>query len=357
MARLRRADPGGPGLTRSRSGKTGPFALLDAKGRPVTDAPTIARVNALAIPPAWQDVWICPDERGHVQALGTDAAGRRQYLYHPDWHAQRARRKFADMEDFARALPALREHVERDLALDGVPAPRVLACIVRLLDRGFFRIGSEDYAERNKTYGLATMRKEHVTVADRAISFDFPAKHGLRRVQHVVDPVSADVVDILKRRRGGGEELFAYRDGPRSPWRDVKSDQINAYLKQATGLEVSAKDFRTWNATVLAAVAIAVADPKSHTTARRKAPSPTARKRAVVRAVKEVSRYLGNTPAVARASYIDPRVFDRFMSGQTIAPALHLLDDGPDTPATQGPIEDAVLELLSGSRRIAAGRS
>jgi DNA topoisomerase I len=355
LPRLRRADPGGPGLTRRRRG--GGFTLLDAGGEPVTDPAALERVNALAIPPAWKDVWICEDPLGHVQAVGTDDAGRRQYLYHPQWHAQRARRKFADMEAFAAALPALREHVERDLAREGLPADRVLACTVRLLDRGFFRIGCEDYAERNGTYGLATMRKEHVEVVDDGgIVFDFPAKHGVRRVQHVVDEQSAEIVRALKRRRGGGPELFASREGPRGPWRDVRSGDINAYLKRATGLEVSAKDFRTWNATVLAAVAIAVADPKAQTTARRKAPSVTARRRAVTRAVKEVARYLGNTPAVARNSYIDPRVFDRFMAGATIGPALGpaLREADPGEPATQGPIEAAVLELL-GSGSVAAG--
>jgi DNA topoisomerase IB len=194
-----------------------------------------------------------------------------------------------------------------------------------------------------------------VALVDGALVFDFPAKHGLRRVQHVVDDEAAEIVRALKRRRGGSPELFAFREGPRTPWRDVKSDHINAYLKQATGLEVSAKDFRTWNATVLAAVALAVADPKAQTDARRRAPSATARRRSVTRAVKEVARYLGNTPAVARASYIDPRVFDRFMAGSTIGPALGTLEHAePGEPATQGPIEAAVLELL-GSGRVSAG--
>ena len=316
--------------------------MLDATGKPVRDAETLDRVKALVIPPAWQDVWISPDAQGHVQATGSDARGRRQYVYHADWHLQRARRKFDDMLAFARVLPVLRERVEEDLDKRALCAPQVLALTVRLLDRGFFRIGSEDYAAENGTYGLATMHKTHVRVAEGAIVFDFTAKHGLRRVQHVVDPVSAELVARLKRRRGGSPELLAYKEGRR--WMDVRSQHINTYLKDRTGLDVSAKDFRTWNATVLAAVALSVSGPASQT--------KTGRKRAETRAVKEVAQYLGNTPAVARSAYIDPRVFDRFRAGLTIADALAdglTLVEGTPAPA-QGPyapgVEPAVLELI-----------
>jgi DNA topoisomerase IB len=341
VPRLRRADPGAPGLTRRRRGRG--FELVDARGRHVSDDAVVERVHALVIPPAWKDVWICDDERGHIQATGVDVAGRRQYLYHPAWHEQRARRKFADMERFARALPALRERVEKDVAGEDMTHERVLACMVRLLDRGFFRIGCEDYAERNGTYGLATMLKRHVRLDGDVLVFDFPAKSGQRRVQHVIDPASAEIIGALKRRRGGSEELFAYRNGRR--WCDVRSEHVNAYLKDVTELDVSAKDFRTWNATVLAAVAIAVAGEQWST--------KTARTRAVSRAVQEVSRYLGNTPAVCRSSYIDPRVFDRFRAGTTIAPALVKIGEAGNgdldgTPATQGAVEEAVLDLLSG---------
>jgi DNA topoisomerase IB len=220
VPRLRRSDPGGPGLTRRRRGKG--FEVLDENGRRVEDPAVLERINALAIPPAWRDVWICADPRGHVQATGTDAAGRKQYRYHDGWHAQRSRRKFADMEAFAHALPDLRLQTAKDLQADGIGFDRVLAAMVRLLDRGFFRIGCEEYAERNETYGLATMRKDHVKLLDDdVLLFDFPAKHGLRRVQHVIDPLTADVVAACKRRRGGGPELFAYRAGSREPWQDV----------------------------------------------------------------------------------------------------------------------------------------
>src|SRR5918998_1210574 len=190
---------------------------------------------------------------------------------------------------------------------------RVLACAVRLLDRGFFRIGSEQYTVQNESYGLATMRKEHVSLdaEQRGMVFDYIAKSGKRRVQGVVDPAAFDVVAALKRRRGGGPELLAFRNG--RGWSDIKSADINEYLKEATGADFSAKDFRTWAATMLAAIALAVSGEVAAT--------PTGRKRAVARAVKEVSHYLGNTPAVCRPPYIDPRVFDAYRAGLVIRPA------------------------------------
>jgi DNA topoisomerase IB len=250
------------------------------------------------------------------------------------------------MLDFARALPKMRERFARDLEdRDDFGAERVLACAVRLLDRGFFRIGSEDYAVTNDTYGLATMRKTHVRLVGETIRFDYPAKHGKRRVQSVVDPEVAVVIDALKRRRGGGPELLAYKRAGR--WVDVRSSDINAYIKAATGEDFSAKDFRTWGATVLAAVAVAVSGAAAET--------KTARKRVVTRAVKEVAFYLGNTPAVARASYIDPRVFDRYQGGVIIRPALEKAAESADRPAIHQPeIEEAVLDLID-ERRSAPG--
>lgn len=301
------------------------------------DPETLARISELVIPPAWTDVWICPYPGGHVQATGVDAKGRKQYLYHRRWRERRDQEKFDDMVVFARKLPRLRDRVDDDLARGDLSAEQVLAVAVRLLDRGFFRIGSEDYAVENETYGLATMRKEHVAVRDDVIVFDYPAKHGKRRVQSVVDPEVADIVTTLRRRRGGGDEMLAYKRGGR--WVDVKSADINAYLKQATSRDVSAKDFRTWGATVVAAVALAVAEPHVH--------SKTARTKAIRRAIAEVAHYLGNTPAVARASYIDPRVFDRFSNGETIHASLPRLGAEGDAPAIQGPVERAVLRLLA----------
>ncbi len=333
--RLRRSDPSGPGLARRRCGKG--FMYLDEDGGRITDAEIVARITALVIPPAWRDVWISPDPFGHIQATGVDEAGRKQYLYHPRWRERRDREKFDDMVRFARALPALREVVDHDLALGDLSREQVLACAARLLDRGFFRIGSEVYAVTNETYGLATMLKSHATVEGDTIRFDYVAKESKRRVQAVIDPEVAELVATLKRRRGGGDELLAYKCNGR--WCDVRSPDINAYLKAATGLDVSAKDFRTWGATVLAEIGLAVTEP-----ARL---GKTARKRAMARAVKEVAFYLGNTPAVARNSYIDPRVFDRYRAGETINGKLDLIASEPGATAIQGPIEEAVLDLLA----------
>jgi DNA topoisomerase IB len=335
MTRLRRADCSAPGIARRRAGRG--FSYRDAHGRRVEDEATLARIRELGIPPAWQDVWICPDANGHLQATGTDGAGRKQYLYHPVWRARRDAEKFADMERFARALPELRERVAADLTADAkLTRERVLACAVRLLDRGFFRIGTEEYTVTNESYGLATMRKEHVSVLDDgAMVFDYPAKSGQRRVQEVVDADVAEIVGRLKRRRGGGPELLAYKEGGR--WRDIRSPDINAYLKEATGDDFSAKDFRTWSATVLAALALSVSGPALG--------SQTSRKRAESRAVKEVSHYLGNTPAVARASYIDPRVFDAYRAGLVIRPDLHDAEPG-ELPIHHRAVEEAVLDLI-----------
>ena len=339
--RLRRADCSAPGLTRRRQGKG--FTYLDGDGERITEPEDLERFAELGIPPAWKDVWICPDERGHLQATGTDAAGRKQYLYHPQWRTRRDSEKFDEMIRFAGALPKLREHVDAQLtATDDLTHERVLACAVRLLDRGFFRVGSEQYAVENESYGLATMRKEHVTLDPEncGMVFDYTAKSGKRRIQGVVDPHAFAVVAALKRRRGGGPELLAFKNG--RSWTDVRSPEINEYLKEATGDDFSAKDFRTWAATMLAAIGLAVAGDV--------AASTTGRKRAVARAVKEVSHYLGNTPAVCRASYIDPRVIDAYNGGLTIAGVLGEIADTDEVgvlPIHQPVVEQAVLDLLN----------
>jgi len=342
VSRLRRSDCSGPGIRRRGRGKG--FEYFAADGNRIQDPDDIARIRELGIPPAWKDVWICADANGHLQATGVDAAGRKQYLYHERWRVRRDAEKFDDMARFARALPRLREQVEDDLDGDELDRTRVLACAVRLLDRGFFRIGSEEYAD---SYGLATIRKDHVTLAgDGEMVFDYPAKSGQRRVQAVVDPAACEVVTALKRRRSGGEELLAYKEGRR--WRDLRSEDINAYLKDATSEEFSAKDFRTWNATVLAAVGMSVSGPVAAT--------PAGRDRAIVRAVKEVAHYLGNTPAVCRASYIDPRVFDAYRAGLVIGKPLQEALDANDgeLPIHHRALEEAVLDLINERERSAA---
>jgi DNA topoisomerase I len=336
MSRLRRVDCSGPGIARRRRGRG--FEYFDEGGERIDEPEVLERIRELAIPPAWKDVWICPYPMGHIQAVGTDAAGRRQYHYHQRWRERRDQEKFDEMIRFARALPGVRKITAKHLAQPTVSRERVLAGAVRLLDRGFFRIGTEDYAEQNQTYGLATMQKRHVTLGEGGvITFDYVAKGGKRRVQSLVDPAVYELVATLKRRRAG-RELFAYRNG--RGWVDIRSDDINEYIKEIAGEDFSAKDFRTWSATVIAAVALAVSG--------RAATTKTARKRAMARAVKEVAYYLGNTPAVCRASYIDPRVFDRYQDGITIGGALEDLGNRAvlGEPAFQGAVEQAVLDLL-----------
>ncbi|HEX5469061.1 MAG TPA: hypothetical protein VFW80_08440 [Gaiellaceae bacterium] len=335
MPRLRRVDCSGPGI--SRRGRGRGFEYLDEDGERIDDPETLDRIRELAIPPAWRDVWICPYSFGHIQAVGTDAAGRRQYVYHERWRVRRDQEKFDEMLRFARALPGLRCRAAQDLSQRGMTRERVLACAVRLLDRGFFRVGTEDYAEQNGSYGLATMERRHVKLGDgHLLVFDYRAKSGKQRVQSVVDPEVYAVVKELKGRRGGSD-LLAFKEG--RTWVDLRSDHINDYIKEVTGEGFSAKDFRTWHGTVLAAVALAVSG--------RVAESKAARTKAVSRAVKEVAHYLGNTPAVCRASYIDPRVFDRYRDGVTIGGALERLGDVDlGEPATQGAVEEAVLDLL-----------
>ena len=331
MSALKRVRCTGPGISRRRQGRG--FTYVHPNGQPVRDDATRERIRSLAIPPAWKDVWICPDERGHLQAVGTDAAGRKQYLYHEEWRSRRDRQKFDRALRLARRLPAMRKICDRDIAARGLTRERALAGAVRLLDLGFFRIGSEAYTEENGSYGLATLRRSHARVSGDEIHFDFAAKSGQRRIQSIRDPELARLTSALLRRKGGGRELLAFRDG--SAWRDIRSEDINAYLKDLAEEEISAKDFRTWHATVLTAALLA-AEELGLT-------SVTSRKRVVSSVVKEVAEALGNTPAVCRASYIDPRVIDRFLDGETIAlpRGRDLTDD-----RVRASVESAVLDLL-----------
>jgi DNA topoisomerase-1 len=331
MTPLKRVRCTTPGIARRRHGRG--FVYTHANGQRVRDDETLARIKALAIPPAWEDVWICPQGRGHLQAVGTDAAGRRQYLYHPDWRARRDRQKFDRVVRLAHRLPEMRKICDRDLASRGLTRERAMAGAVRLLDLGFFRVGSEAYTEENGSYGLATLRRSHVRVERGGVLFDFASKGGKRRVQRIEDEALARLTSALLRRKGGGRELLAYRDA--RGWRDVRSEDINTYLKDLADEEVSAKDFRTWHATVLTAVLLAAGEEELT--------SVTSRKQVVSSVVKEVAEALGNTPAVCRASYIDPRVIDRFLNGETIdlPRGTDLADD-----RIRAGVEAAVLELI-----------
>jgi DNA topoisomerase I len=337
MPRLRRVDCSEPGLRRIRHGRG--FRYLEQDGTPIGDREVLERIRELAIPPAWEDVWICPHLRGHIQATGIDDAGRKQYLYHASWRVHRDREKFAEMERFARALPRMRERVVGDLARRGLIRERVLASAVRLLDLGFFRIGSERYAAENETYGLATLRRRHLRFERGVAVFDYRSKGSKRHRQEIADELVMPTLRALKRRPGRNGELLAYRRG--REWIGVRSDEINEYLGEVTGDGFTAKDFRTWNATVLAAVELAGngAPPDSK----------AARKRIATRAVERVAEYMSNTPAVCRSAYIDPRVFDRFDSGQTIRPALRQIVNGtgPGEFPDRERIERAVLRLIS----------
>jgi DNA topoisomerase-1 len=338
MPRLRRSDSTRPGISRRRRGRGFSYAYPD--GTLVTDKETLQRIRDLVVPPAWSDVWICPWPNGHIQAIGTDAAGRRQYRYHDQWRIQRDRQKFERVQDFAALLPRLRARVTRDLRKVGLSRERVLAAIVRLLDVGFFRIGGEDYAHEHETFGVASLRKEHVQIHEGVMIFDYPAKDSIERTLEIHDVPAGNVVAALRRRRSGGDNLFAYKHGRR--WVEVHSHDVNVYIKAVVGEQFSAKDFRTWSATVLAAAVLAENEPVPK--------SPTSRRRAIVEAVKSVAEHLGNTPAVSRSSYIDPRVIDRFDDKDTIRRTLGREPDLEKLEAHVGAesraVEAAVIELL-----------
>lgn len=330
MARLRTVSVSDVGWTRRRSGRG--FTYLDERAERLS-VEHVERVKALVIPPAWRDVWICRYPNGHVQATGIDAAGRLQYLYHPDWRVQRDRIKHAQVLGVARRLPEARLAVADILASRTRDLPYAVATAFRLLDLGYFRIGSDTYASSNGSYGLTTLRREHVRRRGGLLVFTFTAKSGVTQSIEIADETVIEAVESLRRRRGG-EVLLAYRQG--RSWRDLTAGQVNDQLKVILGCEVSAKDFRTWHGTVHAAVSLA----------GRPAQSRTARKREISAAMKDVAEHLGNTPTVARASYVDPRVIERYESGRTIAAAVAKVQRAPTPDERQARLERAVLRLL-----------
>jgi DNA topoisomerase-1 len=306
MPRLRRSDSSSAGLQRVRAG-TG-FSYRDSRGAVIVEKELRARIERLAIPPAWTDVWISPHANGHIQATGVDAVGRRQYIYHPTWREQKDRVKFDRSLRLAESLPAARRKATIDLHSDGPNRQKALAAAFRMLDTGSLRVGSERYAEANGSRGLATLLCSHARVSGNAVSLKFPAKSGQEWVSTIVDEDLAAVVRVLKRRDPNAR-LLAYKEGGR--WHPLSSQDINVYVRECTGGEFSAKDFRTLHGTVAAAVSLS-----KHGIEERKA----ARDKAVAQAMRDASAVLSNTPAIARKSYVDPRLVDAYYSGETIDP-------------------------------------
>lgn len=332
MPRTRRSSPDQPGWTRRRAGKG--FVYLDEHGNrlPEEDA---QRVRDLVIPPAWTNVWVCPWPNGHLQAVGTDDAGRRQYLYHPDWRAKRDAEKFDRMLTFGKSMTKARELVLADLGREGMPLERACAAAVRLLDLGYFRIGNDVYADENGSFGLTTLERRHVRRRQDRLVFAFVGKSGVEHRVEIDDAVVIEAIDVMRRRRGTDLKLLSYKEG--RSWRAVLPALVNEYVRSSTGIEATAKDFRTWHATVLAAAALAESPEHGETAASRK--------RAVAGAMKEVASFLGNTPTLARSAYVDPRVIEAYEEGRTIAAVTRRTHDTPDQ--RQAALECATLKLLT----------
>ncbi|MFL6089148.1 MAG: DNA topoisomerase IB [Aeromicrobium sp.] len=320
--RLRSVSCQSPGWRRVRHGRG--FRYLDENGRPL-GAAQVDRVKALVIPPAWTDVWVCPDERGHLQAVGTDDAGRRQYLYHPEWRRKRDAEKFDRAIELGRRLPALRASIGRMLAGDPAERSTVVAAAVRLLDLGCFRLGSDAYAEENGSFGLTTLRVRHVHRTNGARTFRFQGKSGVDHEIAVTDAAVVRVVDALTEHRGRAGRFLATPHGRR--WRAIDAGEVNDLIRGLSCLDVTAKDFRTWKATVTVATELA---------GTRRADTASRRARQIREAVDVAAELLGNTPTVARKSYVDPRVIDLFEDGTTMAAARS--EDG---------IDRAVVRLLT----------
>ena len=342
--RLRRSDIDKPGIRRVRRGSG--FGYVDPDGRAV-DPETRERAKALVVPPAWQDVWISPYPNGHIQAVGTDDAGRRQYLYHEKWHEARDREKHDRVLTLARKLPAARQQVAADLRTSGLTRKRVTAAGLRMLDAGLFRSGGDEYEAEHGSHGVATLLRSHVAVKGEDVTFEFPAKSGVTREAVMTDQLLARIVLSLKRSGYPGERLLAHRDT--QGWHELSSGDLNVAFKELVGDEYTVKDLRTWAATVTAAVALA-----------RNGPADSERdvRRAEKDAMKVVSEHLGNTPAVARRSYVDQRVLDEFAVGRTIAPSLSRLTKADRSRLERGELvrvrdrdalERAVMRLVKGA--------
>jgi DNA topoisomerase-1 len=337
--RLRRSVVGEAGLHRVRRGRG--FSYHHPDGTPVTDATTLQRIKDLVIPPAWKKVWICRYPNGHIQAVGTDAAGRRQYLYHQQWQEDRAEEKFDRVLAMAPALSEMRRQIAADLRTRGLQRDRVLALALHLLDLGYFRSGGEQYAEENNSFGIATMLCEHVIIQREAVEFDYPAKSGIRRTLLIDDPEVVRSVRALVRRPDRSDRLLVCRNS--SGWADIHADDLNTRFKELVGEEYTVKDLRTWHGTVLAAAAFVDADPPVNKTVIKRVESAV---------MKEVAEELGNTPAVTRSSYVDPRVVQAYEDELTIAPAARRAARAKRPDERQAILERSTARLI---RKVAKG--
>ncbi len=329
-AGLRYVSDSHPGFRRSRSGKG--FRYLDSRGKVVSDVATLERIKSLVIPPAWTDVWICPTADGHLQATGRDARNRKQYRYHALYRGVRDDAKYSRMAAFAQALPKIRKRVRRDLAKHGIPREKVLATVVRLLELTLIRVGNEEYAKENGSFGLTTMRDKHVDIKGSTVKFRFRGKSGQ---DHDIELSDARIARIVKRCQDlPGEELFQYLDETGAV-RDVGSGDVNGYLREITGQDFTAKDFRTWNGTVLAAVALGDCEACA---------SQTQVKKNIVATVKQVAERLGNRPATCRKYYVHPAVLDSYAAGEL----LEQLKSAKPLRGKDGlsPVEQCVAKLL-----------
>ena len=332
-AGLRHATDQRPGITRRRSGSG--FTYRDPDGATIRDRATLDRIRALAIPPAWTDVWICPWPNGHLQAVGRDARGRKQYRYHARWHARRGADKFERMLAFAEVLPRIRERCDADLARPGLPREKVLAAVVRLLELTLIRVGNDEYARLNRSFGLTTLRDRHARIEGTAVRFRFRGKAGQT---HEVGLRDRRLASVVRRCQDlPGQELFQYVDEDGAV-RDVASDDVNAYLREVSGGDFTAKDFRTWAGTVLAYRALQALQPVDDERAAR---------RNVVEAIRRTATHLGNTPAVARGSYVHPAVLEAYLDG-SLGPALvEAAEEQLEPPQMPAPGEEAaVMDLL-----------
>lgn len=339
---LRHSSDRARGIVRRRAGKG--FTYRDPAGRPVRDRETLERFRAIAIPPAWTDVWICPIPNGHLQATGRDAKGRKQYRYHPRYRRRRDAIKFEKLVAFASALPAIRRQVDADLARPGLSRDKVLAAVVRLLELTLIRVGNDEYARLNRSFGLTTLRNRHATVRGSAVRFRFRGKSGR---EHEVGLRDRRLAAVVRRCRDlPGQDLFQYVDEDGSPV-DVRSDDVNDYLR-AIAPDVTAKDFRTWAGTVLAYRALrALEQPATEGEAKRN----------VVEAIRETAEHLGNTPAVCRSAYVHPVVVDAYLDGRLRGALVQVAERSPRPPAgTTEAEERAVVRLLRRRIRQDAGR-